>query len=126
MEPAKPPFPSPRYLPFQPEAGIQTSNSMCESAEGCRTACTRQKAGRLLKLTAAWPISGAGGGVNDPAATTCAAVIVVPESLRAVKLSHVAAPTGATRIMTQSRIFNAPPMMVYARQPGFFHDMPRG
>src|SRR5882724_1561990 len=47
MLPAHPPLPTASNFPFQPEAGIQTSISMCESVDGANTAATRQCAGRL-------------------------------------------------------------------------------
>jgi hypothetical protein len=34
MLPPKPPFPTPKYFPFQPAIGIQTSNSTWESLDG--------------------------------------------------------------------------------------------
>src|SRR5215831_16861427 len=91
MLPAKPPLPTPWYLPFQPATGIHTSILMSESLAGLISAVTRQRAGASLN-TAGF---GAGlGSSNAPAATTCADVMVVSGSLRALKLSHVEASTG--------------------------------
>src|SRR5262249_50029156 len=91
----------PSNLPFQPEEGIHTSNLISESLVGLITPVTRQKAGRALK-GAAEPA----GGVNAPAATGCAAVIVVFASLRSPSFSqdcalagfalNAAAPSNAT------------------------------
>src|SRR5215469_7858514 len=87
MLPAKPPFPTPWYLPFQPAAGIQISSLMSESLAGLTSAITRQKAG--TSLNAAMPAAPP-AGANAPAATDCALVIEVSGSLRALKLSHEA------------------------------------
>src|ERR1700676_5172648 len=48
MDPAQPPLPTAMNLPFQPDAGIQTSTLMSESVEGFMLAATRQNAGRSL------------------------------------------------------------------------------
>src|SRR5882724_1176226 len=76
----------PWNFPFHPELGIHTSNLMSESAVGLITPVTRQKAGNSLK-GAAEPV----GGVNTPAATVCADVIVVFVNLRSVSFSQVCA-----------------------------------
>src|SRR5882672_11015529 len=78
----------PWNFPFQPVLGIHTSNLMSESAVGLITPVTRQKAGDSLK-GAAEPV----GGVNAPAATACANVIVVFVNLRPVSFSQVCAAT---------------------------------
>jgi hypothetical protein len=62
---------------------------MSESAVGLITPVTRQKAGNSLK-GAAEPV----GGVNTPAATVCADVIVVFVNLRPVSFSQVCAAAG--------------------------------
>src|ERR1700688_3560554 len=95
MLPANPPLPSPRYFPFQPDAGSHTSNSMCESLDGWITPCTRQNAGSAFQAASAGPFGGgAPGGVKAPAATTCAAVKVVFASFKLARLSQLAATTG--------------------------------
>src|SRR6516225_6367485 len=107
MLPAKPPLPTPWYLPFQPVTGIHTSILISESLAGLSSAVTRQKAGASLN-TAGF---GAGlGNSNAPAATTCADVMVVSGSLSVLKLSHVeasagdAAKTNVSRLRRQIRI----------------------
>src|SRR5262245_60889592 len=81
MEPAQPPLPTPWNLPFHPDAGIQTSSLMSESVVGATVAATRQNAGTSGIAWAAW--LPAAGGVNDPAGTSWAMVIVVLGSLSA-------------------------------------------
>src|SRR5689334_8807240 len=88
MAPANPPLPIPWNFPFQPELGIHTSNLMSESLDGFRTPATRQNAGRLL---IGWPT----GGVNDPAGTACAVLMVAPGSESVARLSQVPAWRGA-------------------------------
>jgi len=71
IDPPYPPLPAPTYLPFQPVVGSQTSNSMCESADGWTTPCTRQKA-RSVSNAVKNEESDRGlsdGSVNAPAAT---------------------------------------------------------
>src|SRR6266849_1403255 len=46
--PAHPPLPTAWNLPFQPDAGIQTSILMSESPVGFSVAATRQNAGSVL------------------------------------------------------------------------------
>src|SRR5579872_2400603 len=87
IDPAKPPFPMAKYFPFQAATGIQTSNSMWESAEGCATPWTRQKAGTSLKAA----LDRASGCVNAPAATTAAEAIFASFSLRVASFSQSAA-----------------------------------
>src|SRR6185312_9691799 len=88
MPPAKPPLPSPRYLPFHPVSGSHTSILISESLVGLIVAATRQNAGRFF-TEAGGTI--APGGMNAPAATGCANVMVVSGSLSAARLSQVAA-----------------------------------
>src|ERR1022692_4980142 len=82
MEPAKPPLPAPWNLPFQLEAGIQTSNWISESDEGLITPATRQNAGRL---DMALPL----GGVKLPAGTDSARVMDVAGRSSLLRASHV-------------------------------------
>src|SRR5690348_11261639 len=100
MDPANPPLPSPRYFPFHPESGSQTSILISESLAGLRVAATRQNAGRPLTAAAGTP----GGGPNAPASTGCASVIVASGSLSAARLSQVAAMAGAPRHSASRRI----------------------
>src|SRR5579863_655503 len=60
----------PSNLLFQPELGIQTSNSMSESADGLMVPATRQNAGRFA-------MAGLPGGVKVPAGTASAVLMVV-------------------------------------------------
>jgi hypothetical protein len=62
----------PKYFPFHPETGSQTSNSICESGVGVATACTRQKAGAFLYISLPRP----SGDWNTPAATVDAVIAV--------------------------------------------------
>ena len=132
IAPAKPPLPGTTNLPFQPDAGIQSSILISESALGIKVAVTRQKAGRSANgdaaappgplrpctptamvvapradgtpappprgavTAAAAPPRPAGNGTNAPASTRFASVIVARGSVNEVKLSHDAAPAGAT------------------------------
>src|SRR5215471_6877570 len=84
MSPPRLLWPVPRYLPFQPENGIQTSILMFESEVGVNVAATRQNAGRLPKA----PPSGA------------ATVIVVSGKLMLAKLAHDAALAGVEAMPT--------------------------
>src|SRR5580658_6962053 len=94
MLPPNPPLPTPKYFPFQPDTGSQTSNSMWESLEGCITPWMRQNAGSFSRsLTAA--ADAGGDGLKAPTATTWAAVIVVAGIFKAAMLSHVAPNAGA-------------------------------
>src|SRR5436309_9200579 len=89
ISPDQPPFPSPMNLPFQSVAGIQTSNLMSESFVGLISPATRQKAGKLSKGS---PGASTGfGGVNVPAGSDFARVIVVSGKVSAARLSQVAA-----------------------------------
>src|SRR5438552_2526143 len=92
MNPAQPPFPLPTNLPFQPEAGIQTSILISESALGFNVTATRQNAGKSLYggRPSIWADDiGTGlAGVNAPAATDCAKVIVASGRESEARLSH--------------------------------------
>src|ERR1700681_3702531 len=81
----------PRYLPFQPEIGIQTSKSIFESLEGRITPCTRQNAGSFLNSASCKAVGMLSGPENSPAGTIRAIVIVVSESLKLAMPSHVVA-----------------------------------
>src|SRR5882724_1243421 len=76
MVPARPPLPAVNNFLFHAE-GIQISK--CTS--GVTVPATRQNAGTLTAARAA-------GGVNDPAGTDCASVIVTPGKLSDVRRSH--------------------------------------
>src|SRR5579859_1335767 len=95
MDPANPPLPSPRYLPFHPASGSHTSILISESLAGLSVAATRQNAGRFLVATAGMP--NAGGATNAPASTCCAKLIVVSGSFNAARLSQVAAMAGTPK-----------------------------
>src|SRR6266705_1114861 len=104
MVPAHPPLPTPWNLPFQPDAGIQTSILMSESLDGFRVAATRQNAGRLRKACAAAgrgaaPPTGA-GGVNSPASTAFANVIAAPGRVRDARVSHDRVPAAVSSPLT--------------------------
>jgi hypothetical protein len=75
MEPAQPPFPTAWSFPFHPDVGSHTSILMSESDDGVSVPAIRQKEGRRLNGGAAVPVLP--GGVNPPAGTGWAMVIVV-------------------------------------------------
>src|ERR1700720_803416 len=77
MAPDQPPFPTARYLPFQPEPGSHTSTLMSESGVGWSVAATRQYAGA------------------PTFAITCGGAIVVLGKDSEAKLSHEAASAGS-------------------------------
>ena len=89
--PCKPAIPDPLVFPFQPDAGSHTSNSMCESFDGCRIPWTRQNAGSVLNEgTPPGPCcEEPAGSVKPPAATFPAAVIVVFASFRPERFSRI-------------------------------------
>src|ERR1700722_180505 len=96
MVPFQPPLPTACRSLFQPDAGSQTSILISESLEGVSVAITRQKAGRPLKSSAFdRPGPGTAGGVNAPAATLCADVMVTFGRLSLERLSHVDPPVAA-------------------------------
>src|SRR5687767_12396965 len=88
MLPLKAPLPTAMYLPFQPVSGNQTSILMSESLDGLSVAATRQNAGSSPNGA---PSPLAPGGVNVPAGTACASVIVAAGTTSAVSLSHAVA-----------------------------------
>src|SRR6185436_14557425 len=84
MMPPAPPLPVPRNLPFQVSAGgSQTSIRMFDSGVGLSVAATRQKAGTVIAGALALAF-----GLNGPAATASAVVMVVSCSLRPLSASH--------------------------------------
>src|SRR5215216_3367706 len=89
MTPAQPPPPTASNLPFQ-VSGSHTSNSIFESGDGLATAATRQCGGSCNGAGGGPPAPGAAGGVNGPAATGCAAVIVVFGSESDLRFSQAA------------------------------------
>src|SRR5436190_510918 len=76
MVPARPPLPAVNNFLFHAE-GIQSS----KWTSGVTVPATRQNAGTLTAARAA-------GGVNDPAGTDCASVIVTPGRLSDVRRSQ--------------------------------------
>src|SRR5688572_9523121 len=93
MLPFHPPLPVAWNLPFHPEAGSHTSILISESGDGLSVAATRQNAGRSANC-APPPRPPPCGGVNAPAATGCAIVIVASCSLSDESISHDCAATG--------------------------------
>src|SRR5712691_10752933 len=85
--PAHPPLPTACNLPFQPEAGSQTSILMSESLVGFRVAATRQNAGNALNV---WAAVGPPrpGAAKAPDPTTWASVMVVFGSVNDATPSH--------------------------------------
>ena len=71
MEPAAPPLPVCRNLPFQ-LVGSQTSKRMSESADGLIDPVTRQNSGSFVK-SASNPGNGGTGDLKAPAATVSVA-----------------------------------------------------
>src|SRR6187397_3392954 len=100
--PFHPPLPVAWNLPFHPEEGSQTSTLMSESGDGLSIAATRQNAGRSVNCAppprpvavAPPPRPPPCGGVNAPAATDCAIVMVASGSLSDESISHDCAATG--------------------------------
>src|SRR3989442_6334182 len=89
MFPVQPPFPLASNLPFQPEAGSQTSILISESVDGRNVAATRQNSGRSRSTAAGPPAPRApAGGVKAPAAMVCASVIVPFRNFQPARLSH--------------------------------------
>src|SRR6476646_2945540 len=89
MLPAHAPLPTACSLPFQPEAGIQTSILMSESLDGVSVAATRQKGGRAVNGVPPRPARPF-GAVNWPAPTVCASVTDTWGCENVDRLSHVA------------------------------------
>src|SRR6185503_2652867 len=84
IEPLKAPLPTAWNLPFHPDAGSQTSILMSESLVGFNVAATRQNAGSAEKS----PPSLWSPGVNAPACTGAAAVMVARGSAIFARLLH--------------------------------------
>src|SRR6185503_13455150 len=99
MVPSQPPLPTAWNLPFHATAGSQTSILMSESDQGVSVAATRQKAGNWLNCGTAGPVP---GRLNPPAGTIWAKVIEVFGSARDDKLSHDAALSPCTSIVSIS------------------------
>src|SRR5882724_6681899 len=84
MTPPAPPLPVPRNLPFQVSAGgIHTSILMSDSGVGLSVAATRQKPGTVMVGPFALAF-----GLNGPAATAAAVVIVAPCNERPLSASQ--------------------------------------
>src|SRR5579871_3381986 len=118
-----PAVPTPSNSPFQPVAGNHNSILMSESLLGLNVAVTRQNAGRLLSAAAA--ASPPPAGLNAPAATDWADVIVAFFSETEAKPSHDAA-AAATRPNTTiaSRTYallNMDRLLSYKRTWGIFY-----
>src|SRR5690348_719505 len=97
MVPARPPLPTPLYLPFQLVSGSQTSNLMSLSLVGRMLPATRQKSGRPV-IARVLP-----GGVKLPPVTGWAKVITVCGSARLARLAQsVAASAGALTAVVPS------------------------
>src|SRR6185369_16400617 len=107
MTPPAPPLPVPRNLPFQVSAGgSQTSIRMFDSGVGLSVAATRQKAGTVIAGALALAF-----GLNGPAATAAAVVIVASCSLSPLSASHLpdgdcAATVAATQAAREHAIAN--------------------
>src|SRR5229473_1496110 len=100
MVPAHPPLPTASNLPFHPDSGIQISTLISESLDGFSVAAMRQNAGRSRSACTVGGEPGApagAGGVNAPASTKRASVIVVFGSVIDVRLSHGAAASSVRR-----------------------------
>src|SRR5262245_29172166 len=133
MTPAQPPPPTNWNFPFQ-FSGIHTSMSICESAVGRSVAATRQNDGTARPAGAApapprpprappsaagaGPLApsgaGAAGGVNVPAGTTSAMVMVVVGSVMDLRFAQG---VGAAR---------AAPSIIAAMFPIMIWDLPSG
>src|SRR5262249_44168205 len=85
IEPLNAPLPTAWYLPFQPDTGIHTSILTSESLVGRSVAATRQNAGSARAPRAA----ASSGGVNPPASTSRASVIVAVGMASADSLSQL-------------------------------------
>src|SRR6185312_2241965 len=90
MVPARPPLPTPLYLPFQLVSGSHTSNSMSLSLLGWMLPATRQKSGSPVIGRVLLP-----GGVKLPPVTGWAKVITVSGSARLARLAQSVAASAA-------------------------------
>src|SRR3989442_6525403 len=96
MIPAQPPFPTASNFWFQVSAGSQISIAISESDDGFSSAATRQNAGTIRRPGCAGP--GWVGGLNSPAGTSSAIVIVVLGNESDFRPAHgVAASAAPTR-----------------------------
>src|SRR3979490_432122 len=93
IAPLNAPLPTAWNLPFQPDAGSQTSILISESLVGVSVAATRQNAGSGVKS----PDSPRASGVNAPACTEAATVMVARGSTIFARSLHepASATTGA-------------------------------
>src|SRR5882762_5804839 len=110
MAPLKAPLPTAWNFPFQFAAGIQSSILMSESSDGVSVAVTLQNArGALIACAAPAPPPGV-AGVNAPASTARASVIVTLGTVSDVRPSHVAvASSGPPFISAASSSAHKPP-----------------
>src|SRR5579883_2255239 len=122
MLPAKPPLPTPCSRLFQLSAGSQTSILISESALGVAVICTRQKAGRDLKMGSGPSPSkwGSGGGVKAPAGIAAAEVTFAEGSEISVSCPQEAAEGEADcaeAAMEKSRAAAATRRTLFMRPP---------
>ncbi|SRR5258706_8599281 len=101
MTPANPPPPTAWNFPFQPDIGIHTSKLIA----GVTFPTIRHAAGTGIgRGGCAVVASCAGGGVNGPAGTSDAEMIVVSGSWIERRPSHDAASAAAVRFAANKRI----------------------
>src|SRR5262245_2506277 len=107
MLPLNAPLPTARNLPFQPASGSQTSILMSDSLDGFSVAATRQNAGSS-RNTAPSPL--ASGGVNAPARTGAACVIVAFGTASRASLSQAVetSPSCAERTVPSRKTLRRP------------------
>src|SRR5262245_25103485 len=97
IAPEKPPFAVPSSLPFHAAPlGIQTSILICESGVGVAVAVTRQNGEAIVSGR------GAPGGVNGPAGTSPADVMVTSGIASDVKDAHVLSAVASARTVVAS------------------------
>src|SRR5882724_10785251 len=115
MAPLNAPLPTAWNLPFQPDAGNQTSILMSESLVGFSVAATRQNAGSAEKS----PASPCASGVNAPACTDAAIVTVPWGSAIFARSLHVpaAAAAGAGMAGNASASATRPPASLLIATP---------
>jgi hypothetical protein len=113
------PLPTAWNFPFHPSKGSHTSNRISESFVGLAVAATRQKAGSLSYAGFATMPSGNGlSGLNEPAGTVTARVIVVFGSAReAISLQGVGAVADPLPSMTLERTTSGRVNMVFIEAP---------
>jgi len=110
ISPAQPPLPRPMNLPFHSDAGIHSSNLMSESLVGLTSTATRQNAGKLSRGRPG-KLPGL-GGVNLPAGSGFARVMVVSGRESVARLSQVAPATGGPQKKEAARKNNLGATMV--------------